>query len=298
MAKFASVYRDLRPSLEKKREQRNNILSCRRGKRSVTQGPPLLDLSKKRLFLFDLDGVFLKGKERPVLIGGKRLMRKLRERRKKIFLLTNNSTDTVDVVYSRVKGVGLPFRKGEILTSARLTAEYVAKRYPRGNYFLVGEAGFDQELRRLRLRRTRGHKADVVVVGLDRRLTYRKLDDAVRVARNGADIVATHPARLYMYRHGPAVAVGPILKAIEYGSGKKGVSIGKPSPLMFELALAKSGCQKKEAVMVGDQEDTDIAGATRVGIDSILVLSGFAESASKTRAMAKVNNVDDLTEFL
>ncbi|MBI2648478.1 MAG: hypothetical protein HYW93_02345, partial [Thaumarchaeota archaeon] len=59
----------------------------------------MLDLSKKRLFLFDLDGVFLKGKEYPVLIGGKKMLRKLRERRKKIFLLTNNSTDTVDVVH-------------------------------------------------------------------------------------------------------------------------------------------------------------------------------------------------------
>lgn len=258
----------------------------------------MLDLSKKRLFLFDLDGVFLKGKEYPVLIGGKKMLRKLRERRKKIFLLTNNSTDTVDVVHARVKNVGLPLRRAEILTSTRLTAEYVAKCYPGGTYFLVGESGFDQELRRLRLRRTRGHKADVLVIGLDRRLTYSKLDDAVRVARNGADIVATHPARLYMYRHGPAVAVGPILRAIEYGSGKKGVSIGKPSPLMFELALAKSGCQKREAVMVGDQEDTDIAGAAKVGIDSILVLSGFEEPGRKTRAVAKVNNVDDLAEFL
>ena len=131
----------------------------------------MLDLSKKRLFLFDLDGVFLKGKERPILIGGRRLLRKLREKRKRVFLLTNNSTDTVDVVHARLRTVGLLFRKGEILTSTRLTAEYVAKNYPEGRYYLVGEAGLGQELRRLRLKRAFGTRADVVVVGLDRKLT-------------------------------------------------------------------------------------------------------------------------------
>lgn len=269
-------------------------MSAKSGKRVS----PLLDLRRKRLFLFDLDGVFLKGKERPTLIGGKRTIAKLRKIRKRIFLLTNNSTDTVEVVHERVSSIGLPLRKDEILTSARLTAEYIAKKYPAGKYFLVGERGFDQELRSLRLKRTHGRKADVVVVGLDRRLTYRKLDDAVRVARNGADIVATHPARLYMYRRGPAVAVGPILKAIEYASGKKGISIGKPSPLMFELALARSGCKKSEAVMVGDQVDTDIAGASAAGIDSILVLSGFEKPGRKTRAIAKIGNVDELVTML
>jgi 4-nitrophenyl phosphatase len=257
----------------------------------------LLDLRKKRLFLFDLDGVFLKGKEQPVLIGGRRILRKLREGRKRVFLLTNNSTDTVQAVYARLKAAGLPFRREEILTSTRLTAEYVAKNYPDGRYYLVGEAGLDQELRRLRLRRTFGTHADVVVVGLDRKLTYRKLDTAVKVAKNGADIVGTHPARLYMYKHGPAVAVGPILRAIEYGSGKKGIAIGKPSSVMFELALAKSRCAKREAIMIGDQEDTDIIGASRAGIDSILVLTGF-DNPKRTRALAKISNVDDLVEFL
>ncbi len=258
----------------------------------------VIDLKKKKLFLFDLDGVLLKGKERPVRIGGTKLVKKIRERGGKLFVLTNNSTDTVETVHARLKKVGIPIRTEEILTSARLTAEYARAKFGKATYFLIGEAGFEEELRRQGLRRTLGSRASVLLVGLDRRLTYRKLDAAVKVARNGAEIVATHAAAMYMSRDGPAIAVGPILRAVEYATGKRGVAVGKPSPLMFNIALDKAGCDKDDAVMVGDQEDTDIIGATRAGIDSVLVLSGVADGKARTRAKAKVGNVDELADYL
>ena len=101
-----------------------------------------------------------------------------------------------------------------------------------------------------------------------------------------------------MYRKGPAIAVGPILKAIEYGSEKRGVAVGKPSPVMFQIAMERFGCTKEETVMVGDQEDTDVEGASRAGIDSILVLSGVYDGRTKTKAAGVVKNVDDLADFI
>jgi len=258
----------------------------------------MIDLSAKRLFLFDLDGVLLKGKEEPVKLGGTKVFGRIRSKGKKLAVVTNNSTDTVETVFHRLKSRGIPVRQDEVLTSTRLTAEYILERYGKVSFYLVGEAGFREELERAGLRRATGAKADVVVIGLDRRLTYAKLDRAVRLARAGADIIASHPARLYMYRRGPAIAVGPILKAIEYGAEKTGVAVGKPSPVMFQIAMERSGCTKEETVMVGDQEDTDVEGACRAGVDSILVLSGVYDGRTKTRAAAVVTNVDDLAEYV
>jgi 4-nitrophenyl phosphatase len=260
----------------------------------------VIELKKKHLFLFDLDGVLLKGKERPVKIGGTKTVERIRQTGKKLFVLTNNSTDTIETVHSRLAEVGVPIRMDEILTSTRLTAEYIRAKFGKATYFLIGEAGLEEELARQGLTRTLGSKADLVVVGLDRKLTYRKLDAAVAVARGGAQIVATHSAAMYMSRYGPAVAVGPILKAIEYAGGKKGVAIGKPSPLMFEIALEKAGCtrRREEAVMVGDQEDTDVRGAANAGIDAVLVLSGVADGKAKTRAKMKIWNVDELANLI
>jgi ribonucleotide monophosphatase NagD (HAD superfamily) len=238
----------------------------------------MIDLSGKKLFLFDLDGVLLKGKESPVKIGGPRILAKIRSQGKKLMIITNNSTDTVESVLSRLGSQGIEIGDDEILTSARITAEYIANKYGRVTYFLIGERGFSQEL--------------------DRSLTYRKLDKAVQLARGGAHIIANHSARLYMYKSGPAIAVGPILKAVEYGAQKRGLAVGKPHPLMFETAMKRMGCTRKETVMIGDQEDTDVDGAIASGIDSILVMTGVFDGKTKTRAKAVIDTVDQLADYI
>lgn len=255
-------------------------------------------LAAKELFLFDLDGVFYKGKETRVKIGGTETVRSVRSRGKKLYVLTNNSTDTAKTVWSRLVEFGIPVKEEEILTASLITAEYLLKRYGKVTYYLVGEEGLEREMARCGHRRTRGGSAGFVVVGLDRGLTYEKLDHAAMLAREGAKIVAAHNSRLYMYRDGPAVATGPLVRAIEYASRKRAVVVGKPSPLMFEVALAKAGCTKSQAVMVGDQVDTDIAGASRAGIDSILVKSGVDRDPGRYRVLATLGNVDDLVPLL
>lgn len=258
----------------------------------------MIDFSGKRLFLFDLDGVLLKGKESPVKIGGSAVFEKIRSEGKKLMIVTNNSTDTVEMVLKRLRSQGIEVGDDEILTSARLTAEYIAKKYGNVTYFLVGERGFGEELNRAGLKRTYGSRADVVAIGLDRRLTYGKLDRAVQLARGGAHIVANHSARLYMYKRGPAIAVGPILKAIEYGAEKRGFAVGKPNPLMFEVAMERTGCTRNETVMIGDQEDTDVEGANAAGIDSVLVLTGVFDGNAKTKAKAVIASVDELADYI
>jgi len=255
-------------------------------------------LQAKTLFLFDLDGVFYKGKESRVKIGGTKAIEALRANGKKLFILTNNSTDSAATVHSHLLEFGIPVKKEEVLTSGLLTAEYLLEEHGKVSYFLVGEKGLDAEMRRCGHRRTMGETADFVVVGLDRNITYEKLDHAARLARNGARIVATHASRLYMYKSGPAMATGPLVKAIEYASQKRATVIGKPSRLMFSIALRRAGSMKSEAVMIGDQADTDILGAERAGIDAILVTTGIDQDAPGMKLLAKISNVDDLIHLL
>jgi len=255
-------------------------------------------LASKELFLFDLDGVFYKGKESRVKIGGTEAVEAIREAGKKLYILTNNSTDSAETVHDRLLEFDVPVKREEVLTSGLLTAEYLRQKHGRVSYFLVGEEGLDYEMKRFGHRRTRGESADFVVIGLDRRITYDKLDHAARLARNGAGIVATHSSRLYMYKTGPAIATGPLVKAVEYASSKRATVIGKPSPLMFAIALRRAGCSRERSVMIGDQLETDIEGASRVGIDSILVLSGIDKEAGTYRPLAVIQDVDDIVPLL
>lgn len=255
-------------------------------------------LSSKRLFLFDLDGVFYKGKEDRDLIGGVAILNRLRTLDKMVRLLTNNSTDTVETIQSRLAEFGIEFRLDEVLSSAFLTARYIRDKDGPVTYFLVGEGGLDDEMRKFGHTPVEGGTPDFVVVGLDRGFSYQKLDLAARHLRAGSRLVATHSSRLYMAKDGPAVATGPIVKALEFASSKKALVIGKPAPQMFRMALETARCKNKDAVMVGDQLDTDILGATRAGIDAVLVKSGVDRSPGSYRVLASVDTVDDLVTLV
>src|SRR2546428_13474383 len=103
----------------------------------------MIDLSGKKLFLFDLDGVFYRGKENPIKIGGTRVIRRIRERGKKLFILTNNSTDTGATIRSNLVNFDIPVRGEEILTRGPLTAEEVVKTHGRAHYCLFCGPGSD-----------------------------------------------------------------------------------------------------------------------------------------------------------
>ena len=260
-----------------------------------------MNLQKIRVFFFDLDGVLSVGKENPRYLGGREVIRKIKAEGKKAFVLTNDSTHTRSEIQENLAGMGFDFNADEILTSSYLTAMYLHERFGRTSFFLVGEEGLRREME------AAGHQQaseqpNAVVVGFDRQLTYAKLDHAMRVLREGAMLVGSYGGAVYMSDHGPALSAGPIIKALEYASGKRAVMIGKPSPRMFKLALRRAGEKPNRAVMVGDQLETDLLGAHRAGVHTILVLTGVETRqtirGSKLRPEMVVENVDRLLDLL
>src|SRR3989442_7974270 len=111
----------------------------------------MIDLTAKKLFLFDLDGVFYRGKENPIKIGGTRVINRIRERGKRLFILTNNSTDTVATIRSNLLNFNIPVKAEEILTNRPLTAEYLVKTYGRATYYLICYAGVKKGIRKTHL---------------------------------------------------------------------------------------------------------------------------------------------------
>jgi HAD superfamily hydrolase (TIGR01450 family) len=253
-----------------------------------------------RVFFFDLDGVLSVGKTRLHYLSGREVVRRLKESGRKTFVLTNNSTGTRKQVYSNLKRLGFDFEIDEILTSSYLTARYLTRRFGEAKFNLIGERGLRHELE------AAGHhpsnKPNVVVVGLDRHLSYEKLNDALRFLRTGAALVGVYGGALYMSDNGPALSAGPIVKTLEFASGRRAVLIGKPSPRMFQLALQLANEEASRAVMVGDQIETDVLGARRAGVHTILVLTGVETretvNHSKIKPDAVIENVDALPVLL
>lgn len=260
-----------------------------------------MKLSMMRLFLFDMDGVLSVGKEHQRYLAGRKVVARIKSSGRRAFVLTNDSTHSRDEVHRNLVRLGFDFKIEDILTSSYLTALYLTQKFGRVSFFLVGERGLLRELE------AAGHQftesdPDVVVVGFDRGLNYGKLDVALRFLRNRSVLVGSYGGATYMSDTGPALSAGPIIKALEYGSHKKAAMIGKPSPRMFKLALKLAHEEARHTVMVGDQIETDLTGAKKAGVHTILVLTGVETEDSIRRSNMKpelvIENADLLARYL
>jgi ribonucleotide monophosphatase NagD (HAD superfamily) len=66
------------------------------------------------------------------------------------------------------------------------------------------------------------------------------------------------------------------LAALEVATGVTPVVAGKPERQLYEEALRRLNASSETTAMVGDRLDTDMAGAERAGLSTVLVLSGIA----------------------
>jgi 4-nitrophenyl phosphatase len=113
--------------------------------------------------------------------------------------------------------------------------------------------------------------------------------------------VGTNPDRSLPTERGLAPGNGAILAALTAATGVQPTVIGKPEPLMLELAMSQLGGTLEDTVMLGDRLDTDIQGAQALGIPSILVLTGVSTRAdlesSRVQPSLVVDDLADLPRY-
>ena len=243
-------------------------------------------LDDVKLVFLDMDGVLYKG-ERPIGRPGP-VIERLREKIGKVLFTTNNATLDRDAYVKKLRRMGVYADRSEIITSAYAVALYL-KRMKRATVFPVGERGLINELRAAKVRMTRTpEQANCLVVGLDRKLTYAKIALAARTLFAGARFVATNADRTYPTEKGLMPGAGAVIGAISGCTGREpDIIIGKPSTYMLELGLRIAGVRKKETVVIGDRLDTDIVAARKLGVRSILVLSGVTRRADLAKSSMK-----------
>ncbi|MBP7692400.1 MAG: HAD hydrolase-like protein, partial [Anaerolineales bacterium] len=115
--------------------------------------------------------------------------------------------------------------------------------------------------------------------GMDRGLTWDKLATATLNLRAGAVFVGTNPDKTLPTERGITHGNGAVLAALQAATDLTPLIIGKPEPTMYQLALRRLGVAPGAAAAIGDRLDTDILGAVRAGMRSVLVLSGVATRA-------------------
>ncbi len=234
-------------------------------------------LTQLRHCIIDMDGVLYRGST--PITGATAFLGFLRQRGIPFLLLTNNSTLTAEQYVAKLAGMGVAVEAECILTSAEATARYLAAiASPGTEVYAIGEDGVEAELTERGFVLRDDTKVAYVVVGFDRHFTYRKMATASLAIRGGARFVGTNPDKTFPSELGQMPGNGAVLAAIEASTDTAPVVIGKPKPAIFELALQKLGAEAATSAVVGDRLDTDILGGQRVGLVSVLVLSGVTSA--------------------
>jgi 4-nitrophenyl phosphatase len=240
----------------------------------------MVSLRNLRTFIVDMDGVLWEG-DRP-MPGLAEFFQTLRERNLRFVLATNNASKTPEQYVSKLAQRGVAVSRDEILTSAQAAALYLRQQSANGaRVFAIGEDGVTQALAEQGFTLAGLYEADAqyVVCGMDRGLTWDKLATATLNLRAGAGFIGTNPDTTLPTEHGITHGNGAILAALQTASGVAPTIIGKPEPIMYQLALARLGADLGTTAAIGDRVETDILGAVRAGIRSILVLSGVSTRA-------------------
>ena len=235
--------------------------------------------------IIDMDGVLYLGDQpMPHL---REFIAFLRERHIPFILATNNSTRTPKEYVDKLALMGVQVSLDEILVSGQATARFLASEYPLGTRVHVfGMPALKQAMT------DEGfiladENVQLVVASMDRYVTYEKLKRATLLIRRGARFIATNLDPTNPTEEGLIPGTGSMIAALSTASETKPTAIGKPEPIMYQLAMEQMGACPDTTAAIGDRVDTDILGGKRAGLITICVLSG-----SSTRAEAEAFETD------
>jgi len=240
----------------------------------VSAEPALVD--GYDLVIFDLDGVVYLGTE-PVP-GAVEAVNRLHQTGVPVVYATNNAARRPDEVALLLTGLGVRAVADEVLTSPQAAAALLADRLPAGaKVLIVGTDALASEVAGVGLTpvSSADDKPVAVVQGYGPKVGWPELAEACVAVRDGALWVATNGDRTLPSVRGPLPGNGSLVAAVATALGREpDETVGKPAPALFERAARRTGATRP--LVVGDRLDTDIEGAVRAGMDSLLVLTGVS----------------------
>jgi len=249
--------------------------------------PPSSLATMHDVALLDLDGVVYIGEH--AVPGARAALTRARDAGMRLAFVTNNAGRPPEEVAEHLSILGIAATAEEVVTSAQAGAEILARDLPPGAPVLaVGGAGVALALTRaglspLRAGDAHADGARAVLQGFGRDVAWTDLAAVALAVQRGARWVLTNPDVTLPVPGGLAPGNGSLARAVEAAAGRSPDDIaGKPHPALMRVSIERVSAQSP--LVVGDRLDTDIAGAVRTAIPSLLVLTGVTDVAGLLRA--------------
>lgn len=232
-------------------------------------------IKNTKLFLFDMDGTLYLGDRLYDFTA--ELLAQIKASGGKYMFMTNNSSKSVLDYIKKLDRLGIRAEYDDFITSSQATAYYLEKYHKNARLYVCGTESLKAELKRAGFEITEDlEKVDLIVMGFDTELTFKKLHDVSYLLLTRKDIpyIATNPDYVCPTEFGSVPDCGSVCDMLYNVSKRRPIYIGKPEPLMPILAMDKTGYSKEETAVVGDRIYTDIKSGLNAGVLSILVMSG------------------------
>ena len=222
-----------------------------------------------RGLMLDLDGTVYQ--DNCLIAGAAEAIAALRGRAYRLRFVTNTTNKRRETIRDRLQTLGIEADASEIFT-APFAASLMLRRHPEARCWVVTRGDSIQEFQGLRLDED---KPDFVVLGdLMEGFSFELLNRVFRKLMAGAELIALQKNRYWLTGGKLTLDMGPFVAALEFATGRSARVVGKPSPEFFHLALSHLDLAPHQVAMVGDDWESDIAGAQRAGLRTILVQTG------------------------
>jgi len=229
-------------------------------------------LKDVKLFLLDMDGTFYLGNQ--LIEGSLDFIEKLKETGRDFLFLTNNSSHNSAFYVEKLRRMGLEVDRLRVMNSGEATCEKLQELYPGKRAFVLGNEFLMEEFREAGIEIDQ-ENPEIVVIGFDTTLDYKKMWAVCDFVRAGLPYIATHPDFNCPTETSFMPDIGAIMAFIKASTGRRpDLIVGKPHTGIVEAVLRRTGLQTNELAMVGDRLYTDIETGLRSGMLSILVMSG------------------------
>jgi glycerol-1-phosphatase len=251
----------------------------------LTEGSPEPLATRYDTALVDLDGVVYIGPD--VVPGAAESLARASKAGMRVAFVTNNAARTPGVVAAHLRELGVAAEPHDVVTSAQAAATLVAEQVPAGaRVLVVGGEGLRAALteRGLRPVASADDGPAAVVQGFAPEVGWTLLTEGVIAVRRGLPWVASNLDGTIPTARGIAPGNGALVGVVAAVTGMTPVVAGKPELALHEETVLRTGAQHPLAV--GDRLDTDIEGANRAGVDSLLVLTGVTSPAEMVCASA------------
>lgn len=199
--------------------------------------------------------------------------------------VTNNAARTPQTVADHLVRLGVPAAAEDVVTSAQAVARLIAAQVPSGARVLcVGGEGLRAALAERGLTAVDSADDDPAAVvqgygGTD--LPWGRLAEAAIAVGRGVPWFASNADLTIPSGRGIAPGNGAAVEVVRIATRHlpeppEPQVAGKPEPPMHRETVLRTGARRP--LVVGDRLDTDIEGAHRGEVDSLLVLTGVTDA--------------------